>query len=83
MSGCVLEELAVAAAIAGIISAIRGFIEADITRQWQDSVSGKLDTIIIQNAAIMSQLQQLPLEFAADLQVAFTVMRRQSYKGLA
>jgi len=66
-----MEPLSVAAAIAGIISAIKGFIDATATRQWQENVSGKLDLIIVQNSTILSELEQLPLLFAANLQAAF------------
>lgn len=66
-----MDPLSAAAAIAGILSAIKGVFDANATAQWQNEAAGKLNVIIKQNAAIISDLEQLPLLFAADLQDAF------------
>jgi hypothetical protein len=61
----------IANAIAAIVGVIKGLVEASATEKWQESVSGRLDQIIVQNATILATLQQLPLVFDAELREQF------------
>lgn len=62
-----MDPLSAAAAVAGILSAVKGMIDANAQQTWESSVSGKLDTIIQQNALILADLETLPLVFQAEL----------------
>jgi hypothetical protein len=66
-----MDPLSIAASIAGIISAINGFISSSATAQWQATVEAQLATIIVQNGQILADLQALSLEIPEDLEAAF------------
>jgi hypothetical protein len=62
----------IASAVAAIVGIIKGLVDASATQRWQESVSGKLDVIIVQNATILAILERLPLIFDAELNKYFT-----------